>query len=920
MKGMLNVENRRYCSEIDTMAKLFYCWLNVPGATLRPIRDQLPNDGSRKDLKTKANKNKKKMLTAAMGVVLISNSIASTAVLAAPSDSQVPLPQEPAWGYFVDTYKNNNSSNTTLETNPALGTLSKFLDLWTPGSSWNNGTKVQPDILDYNIQYVADIAANRTQAEEDAAYYTDRTNQTYGATEGLGSLADVYREKSGTYTTITSIPDDATTKKYDDGNTTNKAGNSDSDLGKMVDLVGALRGNAASTNPSKNFFSYMRPFRWLNTHEVVVPTLRPAIKDEAEAASDGGFPSGHTNASYLAAIAFAYAVPERFQELVTRASEMGNNRVVAGMHSPLDVMGGRVLATALAAGALNDPENAELKQAAYDQAHNVLLKETGTAEDRFTDYEKNKAEYTQRLTYGFPQIGSTTEPMPVPKGAEVLLETRQPYLSADQRRAVLATTGITSGYPVLDDPEGWGRLNLFAAADGYGAFNSDVTVVMDASKGGFNTVDVWRNNISGTGKLTKEGSGTLKLRGANTYSGGTQVSAGTLEGDTATAFGSGDVVNNGGTVTESVTGKWNIEGNFVQAADGTLELNVASANDVLDVKGTVNSAGALHVNFASSYVPGAGEITLVSHGANQQSGKFASVQVDGLPSKYNAQVKYESNRIALAITDTTNPGTTPTTPTSPGTGGGSVTTPTPSTPSTGSGTDSGTVTTPPTTEPTVPPATQVNPFKSGVVSQETVLKTVNEAIAATKNEQKTFSDISGHWANRSIGAAVKLRMVDGYENGSFRPNASVTRAEFTAMIARAFGLGKNSASASFKDTKSSWAAGYISALADKGVITGYADGNFKPNATISRAEMVTIIARVLNLNALATSAPTSFSDVDSSNWAAAAIAQASSANLVQGLSSSVFSPSGKATRAEAVTIIIRALESDSSIKALIEGL
>lgn len=917
---MLNVENRRYFSEIDTIAKLFYCWLNVPGATLRPIRDQLQNDGSRKDLKTKANKNKKKMLTAAMGVVLISNSIASSAAFAAPSDSQVPLPQEPAWGYFVDTYKSNSNSNTTVETNAAVGTLSKFLDLWTPGNSWDNGTKIRADILDYNIQYVADRAATRTKADEEAAYYTDRTNQSYGAVDGLGSLANVYREISGTFTSIKSIPEDATTTKYTDENGTNKAGDSDSRLGKMVDLIGAVRGNSASSNPSKNFFQYMRPFRWLKTDEVVVPTLRPLIKPDTEAASDGGFPSGHTNASYLAALALAYSVPERFQELVTRASEMGDDRIVAGMHSPLDVIGGRVLATALAAAALNDPENQQLKQEAYQQAHDVLLKESGTAEDRFTDYEKNKAEYTQRLTYGFPQIGSTTEPMPVPKGAEVLLETRQPYLSADQRRAVLATTGIASGYPVLDDPEGWGRLNLFAAADGYGAFNSDVTVVMDASKGGFNAVDVWRNNISGTGKLTKEGSGTLKLRGANTYSGGTQVSAGTLEGDTATAFGSGDVVNNGGTVTESVTGKWNIEGNFAQAADGTLELNVASANDVLDVKGTVNTAGTLHVNFASGYVPGAGEITLVTHGANQQSGKFTSVQVDGLPSKYNAQVKYESNRIALAITDTTSPGTTPTTPTTPGTGGGSVTTPTPSTPSTGSGTDSGTVTTPPTTEPTVPPATQVNPFKAGVVSQETVLKTVNEAIAATKNEQKKFSDISGHWANRSIGAAVKLRMVEGYENGSFRPNASVTRAEFTAMIARAFGLGENSASASFKDTKSSWAAGYISALADKGVITGYADGSFKPNATISRAEMVTIIARVLDLNALATSAPTSFSDVDSSNWAAEAITQASSANLVQGLSSSVFSPSGKATRAEAVTIIIRALESDSSIKALIEGL
>jgi hypothetical protein len=230
------------------------------------------------------------------------------------------------------------------------------------------------------------------------------------------------------------------------------------------------------------------------------------------------------------------------------------------------------------------------------------------------------------------------------------------------------------------------------------------------------------------------------------------------------------------------------------------------------------------------------------------------------------------------------------------------------------------VTTPPTTEPTVPPATQVNPFKSGVVNQETVLKTLNEAIAATKNETKNFSDITGHWADRNISAAMKLRMINGYANGKFQPNASVTRAEFTAMIARAFGLGESAASASFKDTSSNWAAGYIDALADKGVIGGYPDGSFKPNATISRAEMVAIIARMLNLNALATSTPASFNDVDSSNWAADVIAQALSANLVQGLSSSVFSPNGKATRAEAVTLIIRALESDSSIKELIEGL
>jgi autotransporter-associated beta strand protein len=124
-----------------------------------------------------------------------------------------------------------------------------------------------------------------------------------------------------------------------------------------------------------------------------------------------------------------------------------------------------------------------------------------------------------------------------------LLETRFPYLTADQRRAVLKTTAIDSGYPVLDDEEGFGRLNLFDAASGYGRLEADVTVTMNGSiegfcASGFCTFDRWRNDISGAGKLTKRGSGTLALTGANTYSGGTVVSAGTLRADSSTAIAS----------------------------------------------------------------------------------------------------------------------------------------------------------------------------------------------------------------------------------------------------------------------------------------------------------------------------------------------------------------------------------------------
>ncbi|WP_338554719.1 S-layer homology domain-containing protein [Paenibacillus sp. KS-LC4] len=614
-------------------------------------------------------KSTKKYASVALGLLLLSNSVGLNAATAASNGAGIELPPTPAWGHFVDTYKNNIPVNQSVYGNPVIGVLSGFQELWKPGTSWDNGTKLNSSVLDYNIQYVANIAATRTAEDEELAYYVDRTNQSYGATEGLGALTEVYRAKSGTFTTITSIPSDATTVKYNDGNDSNKAGDSDSELGKMVDLIGALRGNSASGNPAKSFYSYMRPYRWANDITMIVPTLVPARS--ATPATDGGFPSGHTNASYLASYALAYAVPERFQELLTRASEMGNSRIIAGMHSPLDVIGGRVMATALAAAALSDPDYAALKQEAYNQAHTALLTETGTSEDRFTDYEKNKAQFTERLTYGFDQIASTTEPMSVPKGAEVLLETRQPYLTGEQRRAVLATTGLSSGYPVLDDPEGWGRLNLFAAADGYGAFDGDVTVTMDASKGGFHAADSWRNDIAGAGKLTKEGTGALKLLGANTYSGGTQINAGTLESGSATALGSGDVVNNGGTLTENVAGKMTIDGDFTQAASGTLELNVASASDVLEVKGTVNANGKLQVNFPSSYVPSSGSVTLVSHGANQQSGQFSSVVISGVPSQYNTQIVYQADKILLEITNKSSSGG------SSGSGNSSTPTPTP---------------------------------------------------------------------------------------------------------------------------------------------------------------------------------------------------------------------------------------------------
>jgi autotransporter-associated beta strand protein len=233
------------------------------------------------------------------------------------------------------------------------------------------------------------------------------------------------------------------------------------------------------------------------------------------------------------------------------------------MHSSVDVIGGRILGTALAAAILNDPANAAVKASARATALSYFQSATGSSDlfglahsagldfDPYASRERNKRLIEPWWTYVLPRRDRSDVPMVVPEGAEVLLETRQPYLSADQRREVLRTTALPSGHPLIDGPELWGRLNLFAAADGYGAFDQDVIVVMDASADGFSAADSWKNDIDGPGALIKQGSGTLILSGGNSFTGGTVITDGGLTAASARALGDGPV-QVGATATLSI--------------------------------------------------------------------------------------------------------------------------------------------------------------------------------------------------------------------------------------------------------------------------------------------------------------------------------------------------------------------------------
>jgi membrane-associated phospholipid phosphatase len=252
-----------------------------------------------------------------------------------------------------------------------------------------------------------------------------------------------------------------------------------------------------------------RPYR-LSTG-VNVPTLLWQIINGTNPYGDGAFVSGHTNLAYNQALRLAFLVPQQYKGLLARAADLGNNRILAGMHSPFDVIGGRIEATAIVAtniyGALYDangnrvdwtnPANtaAYAVYQAYTQTQKYLAKSCGTSNveeciekteakeadhDRHGDRDSDDFNldpddtrgYTYRMTYGLALASNARSPENVPVQAQVLLLTRFPYLTDEQRTEILRDTALPSGFALLDGNtwDGWGRLNLYAAVKGYDSF------------------------------------------------------------------------------------------------------------------------------------------------------------------------------------------------------------------------------------------------------------------------------------------------------------------------------------------------------------------------------------------------------------------------------------------------------------------
>jgi hypothetical protein len=168
-----------------------------------------------------------------------------------------------------------------------------------------------------------------------------------------------------------------------------------------------------------------------------------------------------------------------------------------------------------------------------------------------------------------------------------------------------------------------------------------------------------------------------------------------------------------------------------------------------------------------------------------------------------------------------------------------------------------------------------------------------------------LKDINGHWAETTISELVASGAVAGYPDSTFQPDKKITRAEFTTILVKAFKLDAKDGK-DFADTANHWGKEAIATATAHGIVSGYDADNFGPDKNITREQMAVMIVKAAQLTE--NTEGKQFADNDKiSSWAADAVATASQNKIITGYPDNSFQPQAEATRAEAATVIIKAL-------------
>ncbi|PHJ39841.1 hypothetical protein P378_01080 [Desulforamulus profundi] len=186
----------------------------------------------------------------------------------------------------------------------------------------------------------------------------------------------------------------------------------------------------------------------------------------------------------------------------------------------------------------------------------------------------------------------------------------------------------------------------------------------------------------------------------------------------------------------------------------------------------------------------------------------------------------------------------------------------------------------------------------------------NYAVFA-REPAKSFADITPNsfgWARNTIETLAGAGIVAGVNGTHFEPARAVTRAEFTSLLVKALRLQTKTYTGNpLKDVRADdWYAGAVTAAYDAGLVKGYEDGTFRPDSTITREEVAAILVRAMKLQTTEQKLP--FTDRYKINsWARASVATASTYGLIKGLPDGTFRPDVTAGRAECAVMVYRML-------------
>ncbi len=192
---------------------------------------------------------------------------------------------------------------------------------------------------------------------------------------------------------------------------------------------------------------------------------------------------------------------------------------------------------------------------------------------------------------------------------------------------------------------------------------------------------------------------------------------------------------------------------------------------------------------------------------------------------------------------------------------------------------------------------------------ETLVENVS-TVSTTKSV--VFSDIEGHWAKEWINNAVNIGFVSGYDDGTFKPNRTVTRAEFSTLLNKAMQIGI-SREISFSDVSANdWFYKEVQKSLAAGFFSGYDDNTFKPNNPIKREEVAKVVAGAITTGNVDGEGASLLKDYNSiQNWAKVSVNTVYNKGYILGYPDKTYMPAKPLTRAEAVKIIYDIIENEN---------